>query len=85
LGYLEAFDIFCDLDLHISLDTSDKPSAVRLLVDLLKSRHLPIAFAALWMLIDGDKLKPNQAQDFDSRRRPEIDPEFDHRGSFREL
>ena len=88
LGYKETLDIISrDLHDHQFLLSKDEPilKVVDSISERLKYRQSRTAFAALLFLIDCGCMMPKLSEPFSSWERPEINLEFDHKGTFKEM
>lgn len=85
IGYKETLNVISnDLD-NNRLLRSDDPGAIKSLTEPLKYRQSRIAFAAVLFLIDDGEMEPKLALPFKVWKRPEINIEFDHKGTYKEM
>ena len=72
--------LYSDLDEHRYIADNKR---VERGIELLKFRQSRTALAAVLFLIDDGTMIPKLFEDFSSWKRPEIDLEFDHQGTFK--
>jgi hypothetical protein len=88
LGYKETLDLISTNlaeNRSIHSDNDIYPVVVASFIECLTYRQSRTALAGLLFLLDDGDMEPKLSQPFTSRKRREINLEFDHRGAFKTL